>query len=155
LARSASTPPSSIACGEQIGEQRQRAGVLGRFLRRPPGDVGREAVGLEARREERGRPAHDLAQLALTQRRHVDLAVHGIERLVVLQCAQEVGAQAHQHHQARVAELLREQLGEAAALAFVGADIELLALVDIEEERRRLGLMELFVTALGGIEQVA
>ena len=40
---------------EQVGQERQRAGVLGRFLGRPPRDVGRKPVGLEARRQQRGR----------------------------------------------------------------------------------------------------
>ena len=45
-----------------------------------------QAFGLEARGEQRGRPAHDLAQLRLAQRRHVDLArARIVERLVVLQ----------------------------------------------------------------------
>ena len=48
---------------EQIGEQRQRAGVLDRLLGGAPRDVGGKPVGLEARREQLGRPAHDLAQL--------------------------------------------------------------------------------------------
>ena len=112
------------------------------------------SIGLEARGEELRRPAHHLAQLRLAQRRHVDLAVHGIERLVVLQRAEEVGAHAHQHAQARVAEPLREHFGEAPALALLGAHVKLLALIDVKKEGRRLGLIQLLVAALGRVEQV-
>ena len=43
--------------------------------------------------------------------------------------------------------------GEAAALALLGAHVELLALIDVEEEGRRLGLPSP-VAALGRIEQI-
>jgi hypothetical protein len=69
---------------EQIGQQWQRAGVLGGLLRRPPGDVGGEFLGLETGGEQRCRPAHHLAQLRLAQRRHVDQPMRRAERLVLL-----------------------------------------------------------------------
>ena len=50
---------------EEIRKKRQRAGVLGELLRRPPRDIGGQPFGLEARRKQRGRPAHRLVQLCL------------------------------------------------------------------------------------------
>ena len=48
----------------------------------------------------------------------------------------------------------RQQFGEAPPLALLGAHVKLLALIDIEEEGRRLGLIELLAAALGGVDQV-
>ena len=66
--------------------------------------------------EQLRRPAHDLAQLLLAQRRHVDLLARLEQRLVALQRAEEVGAHAHHHAQARVGQRLRKQFGEAPPL---------------------------------------
>ena len=138
---------------EQIGEQRQGAGIARRLLRRAAGEIGGELVALETGREQRRRLGDHLPQLGLAQRRHVDLAVDGEQRLVVLQRAEEIGAQAHQGVEARIGNGIGEQAREGGALRFLGADVELLALIDIEEEGRRLGLAELLVAALGGVEQ--
>ena len=112
-------------------------------------------VGLEARREELRRAAHHLAQLRLAQRRHIDLLVHPIERLIVLQRPEEIGTHAHQRTQPLVAEPCRDDLREAAALALLGAHVKLLALIDVQKECRRLGLAELLAAPLGRIQQVA
>ena len=111
-------------------------------------------VGLEPRREQLRRAADDLAQLLLAQRRHVDLLARLEQRLVVLQMAEEVGAQAHHRAQTRVGQRLREQFGEAPALPLLGAHVKLLALVDVEKEARRLGLIEFLAAALGGVDQI-
>ena len=66
----------------------------------------------------------------------------------------EVGAHAHHHAQARVGERLSQEFGEAPPLVLSGARVKLLALIDIEEEGRRLGLTELLAAALGGVDQV-
>ena len=49
---------------------------------------------------------------------------------------------------------MRKDFREAAALPLLGAHVKLLALIDIEEEGRRLGLIELLVAALGLVEQI-
>ena len=76
------------------------------------------------------------------------------QRLVVLQVAEEVGAQAHHRAQARIGQRLREQFGKAPTLAFLGAHIKLFALVDVEKKGRRLGLIEFLAAALGGVDQI-
>jgi hypothetical protein len=81
--------------------------------------------------------------------------VRGIERLVLLQLAEEIGAQAHHRAQARVAQAFGDELRETAALALLGAHVKLLALVDVDEEDRRLGLAQLLQPALGRVEQIA
>ena len=83
---------------EEIGEQRQGAGVARRFLRRAAGEIGGKLLALEAGGEQRRGLADHLKQFGLVQRRHVDLAMDGEQRLVVLQGAEEIGAQAHQQH---------------------------------------------------------
>ena len=138
---------------EEIGEQRQGTGVARRFLRRAAGEIGGQLLALEAGGKQRRRLADHLEQLGLAQRRHVDLAVDGEQRLIVLQGAEEIGAQAHQAVEARIGDRIGKQMREAGALRLLGADVELLALVDIEEEGRRLGLAELLIAALGGVEQ--
>ena len=52
------------------------------------------------------------------------------------------------------AQRLREEFGEAPALALLGAHVKLLALIDVEKEGRRLGLIEFLAAALGGVDQV-
>jgi hypothetical protein len=92
-----------------------------RTLRRPPGDVGGKLLGFETGGEQCGGPAHHLAQLDFAQRRHVDQAMHGIERLVFLQVTEEVGPHADHRTQARVTEVMSQDFREAPALAFSGA----------------------------------
>src|SRR5262249_57094491 len=65
------------------------------------------------------------------------------------------GAQAHQRAAGGVAEAFADELREAAPLALLGAHVKLLALVDVDEEDRRLGLAQLLQPALGRIEQIA
>ena len=77
-----------------------------------------------------------------------------IERLVALQLAEEVGAQAHHGVQAAVLHRLAQERREAAALPVAGTDIEFLALVDIEQEGHRLGMLKLRVAAGGLVDQV-
>ena len=91
---------------------------------------------------ELGRAAHHLTQLRLAQRRHVDQAMRGIERFVFLQIAEKVRPHAQHCPQTRVAERMRQDFGEAAALALLGAHVQLLALIDVEKEGRRLGLIQ-------------
>ena len=50
---------------------------------------------------------------------------------------------------------MRQDFREAAALALLGAHVKLLALIDVEEEGRRLGLVQFLVAALGRVEQIA
>ena len=80
--------------------------ILARFFGGAPGDIVGQMIGLEAGGEQFGRPAYHLAQFRLAQRRHLDLARYVLERLVVLQFAEEVRAQAHHRAQTRVGERL-------------------------------------------------
>src|SRR5208337_1778713 len=61
---------------------------------------------------------------------------------------------AHHHAQARVGQRPAQELGEAPAVSFCGARVELLALIDIETEGRGLRLVELRAAALGGVDQI-
>src|SRR5215471_20365794 len=118
---------------------------------------GRPKVGpLETSREQRGRPAHHIAQLRLTQGRHVDLAVRGIECLVLLQFANKVGADAHHDVQTRVENAVNQYLREAPTRVLFGAYVKLLALIDVEEECRRLGLTQFIAVARGSrVQKIA
>jgi hypothetical protein len=58
---------------EQVRNQRQRARVLGRFLRCAARNVGGKMIVLEAGKEKLGRAAHHLAQFRFAQRQHIDL----------------------------------------------------------------------------------
>ena len=71
-----------------------------------------------------------------------------------MQRPEEVGAQAHHRAQTRVGQRLRDEFGEAPSLPLLGAHIKLLALVDVEKEARRLGLIEFLAAALGGLDQI-
>src|SRR5215831_14006006 len=104
------------------------------------GDGGRKVGRLETGREQRGRPAHHLTQLRLTQRRHVDLSVRGIECLVLLQVTEEVGTYAHHCAQTRVAEAFDQYFRETPAGAVFRAYVKLLALIDVDKECRWRGL---------------
>jgi hypothetical protein len=75
-----------------------RAGVLDRLLSGAPGDVTSQTIGLEAGGQQRRWAAHHVEQLRLAQRLHFDLVRRAVERLVVLQFAEKVGA--HAHHDA-------------------------------------------------------
>ena len=80
----------------------------------------------------------------------------GVERLVFLQIAKKVGPHAHHRPQARVGKALRQDFREALPLALFGADEKLLALVDVKEEFRRLGQMQLVAVArLRRVQKVA
>ena len=140
---------------ERVGEERQGARVLDRILRRALRDDVDELFALETRPEQFRRPAHHLAQAVLAERRHVDLQAGLEQRLVALQRPKKVGAHAHHHAQARVGERLGKEFGEAPPLlSLSGARVKLLALIDIEEEGRRLGLAEFLAAALGGVDQM-
>ena len=52
------------------------------------------------------------------------------------------------------AEALCEKLGETAALALLGAHVNLLALIHVQEEDRRRRLIQFLVTAPGLVEQI-
>src|SRR5215475_8633020 len=120
------------------------------------GDGGRKVGPLETGREQRGRPAHDLAQLRLTQRRHVDLAMRGIERLVSLQVTNEVGPHAHHYVQTRVGKAFNQYLRETPTRSLFGSYVKLLALIDVEEKCWRLRLTELIAVACARcVQQVA
>ena len=92
-----------------------------------------------------------------------------------MESAEEISADAHQRPQTPVGEAMSDDFGEAAALilarvvtpllclvtfAFhsllilVGARVKLLALIDVEEKRRRLGLSEFLVTPGRCVEEV-
>ena len=58
---------------ERVGQKRQGAYVLDRILCRAAGDDVDKPFGLEPRPEQLRRPADDLTQLLLAQRRHVDV----------------------------------------------------------------------------------
>ena len=92
-------PPHVV---EQIGKKRQGARVLGGFLRRVARDIVSQMIGFEAGAKQRRRFAHHLAQLRLTQRRHIDFSMRVEERLIVLQVTEKIGAHAHQHAQTRI-----------------------------------------------------
>src|SRR5580704_5754819 len=77
------------------------------------------------------------------------------ERLVILQRPKEIGSNAHEHAQARVAETAGYYVREAVALVHLGAHIKFFALIDVEEECLRLRLLQLLVTALGRIQEIA
>ena len=113
---------------ERIRQERQGTHVLSRVLGRPSGDDVHEPLGLEPCREQFGRPAHDLVQLRLAQRRHFDQAMNGIKRLVLLQVAEKVRPHAHHCTQARVAEATRDNLRETETLTLLGANVKLLSL---------------------------
>ena len=154
-ARSTRTPPSSKDCSgktehpvaalrhlrphvvERIRQQRQGAHVLDRILSGAPGNDVRKPSGLEPCREQFGRPAHDLAQLRLAQRRHIDLPMHLEKWFVFLQLAEKIRTHAHQRVQTRIGNACSNHLRKPAALVLLGANVQLLALVDIEEKGRR------------------
>jgi hypothetical protein len=140
---------------EEIGKEGQSAGVFRRLLRASFGDIVRKTIGLEPRGENLGEARHDLAQFRLAQRWYVDLAMRFIKRFVALQVAKKVRAQAHEGPKTLIGKTLREHFREAAALALLGAQVELFALIDIEHERRRLRLTVLLQSILGGVEEPA
>jgi hypothetical protein len=139
---------------EEIREQRQCARILGRFLGCASRDIDRKPVGLKACGEQRGRAAHHLAQLRLTQRRHVDLPTRVEQGLVALQRAHEIRTDAHKRAQTWIAKTLHEDFREAPALAQLGPHIKLLALIDVQEKGRRLGLRQFHLPTLGLVEQL-
>src|SRR5262249_24049565 len=98
---------------------------------------------------------HHLAQSRLAQRRPIDLrctlksgssfcsSPRKSERMLISMLRRRVGY------------TLRNQLRESSALALLGAYVKLLPLIDVEQERRRLGLMQrVAVKRLRRIEQV-
>ena len=92
--------------------------------------------------------------MRLSQRRHVDLPTRVEQGLVALQRAEEIGTDAHERVQARIAKTPRKDFGEAAALARFGAHIKLLALIDVQEEGGWLGLIQFLLSTLGLVEQI-
>jgi hypothetical protein len=92
-------------------------------------------------------------QIRLPQRRHVNLPVNAIERLIPLQVAEEISTQAHQRTQALIGKTLGKHLRESAPLALLGAHVQLFALVDIDEKGRRLGLTLLLQSIFGRIQE--
>ena len=140
---------------ERVRQQRQGTHVLDRILSRPARNDVRKLRGLKPCRKQFGRPAHHLAQFRLAQRRHIDLPTHFVKWFVFLQLTEKIGTHAHQRVQARVGYTLRNHLREPPALALLGAYVKLLPLIDVEQERWRLGLMQrVAVTRLSRIEQV-
>ena len=73
---------------KEIGKKRQRAGILGRFLRGASGDRGGKTFDLEAGGQKVG-SAGSLPRTAqpLAQSRDIDLPVHAEQRLISLQFA--------------------------------------------------------------------
>ena len=61
---------------ERIRQQRQGTHVLDRGLNGAPGNCVHKPSSLEPCREQFGRPAHDLVQLHLAQRRQINLSMH-------------------------------------------------------------------------------
>ena len=79
-----------------------------------------------------------------------------VERFVLLQFAEEVGAQAHHRAQPPVAETDRDEFRKAAALPLLGAQVKLFALVDVEQKGRRGRLLDVVaITRFGCIEEIA
>ena len=144
-------PPHVV---ERVGKQRQRTHVLDRILRGALRDELDEPIALETRSQQLRRPAHHLAKFGLTQRRDVDLQPRPEQRGVVLQGPIEIGAHAQHRAQARVGQRLRQELGKAPPIAFASARVELLALIDIEQESRRLRLIELRAAPFSGLDQI-
>ncbi len=154
-----STPSPRLIIGvhissREIRKKRQRAGILGGLsaVRRA---ISAASPSVSKRAESScSRPAHRLVQLCLAQRGHVDLLVRLVKGRIVLQRAEEIRAQAHQRAQPRIAEALGQQRRKTPALTFLGPHVELFALIDVNEEGRRLGLIELLVAPFRGIEQI-
>jgi hypothetical protein len=78
--------------------------------------------------------------------------VHCKEGFVILQLAKKVAAQTHQRDETRIGNTLPDQLGEPLPLGH-SADIELLRLIYIEKESRRLWLADFFVPPFGCVQQ--
>jgi hypothetical protein len=81
--------------------------------------------------------------------------MHLEKRFVFVQLAEKIRTHAHQRVQTRIGNALRDHLRKTAALALLGAHVQLLALVDIEEKGGGLGPIQFLVTALGGVKQIA
>ena len=59
------------------------------------------------------------------------------------------------HVQTRIANTLCNYFRKSLALALLGAHVQLLTLVDIEEKGGGLGPVHFLIAALGSIEQIA
>jgi hypothetical protein len=64
--------------------------------------------------------------------------MHGMQRLIFLQFAKKVCAHAHQRPQSRISDAFGNEFRKAALLALLRTNVKFLALVNVEQECRRL-----------------